>query len=255
MLSSAITRRLGRGITFFLKRPARYTKPILILMGAPGVGKGTFGRRLSRDWRMPLFSADEYLRNAVKNNDSSLDSRVYELVRSGKPVKGEIVYKAVEKRLLCEEEKGAKGVILDGFPKNVNQAKMLNKLGTVHAAINLFLADAILIEKLAGRRECEQCSMTYNVAAIHRNGHDMDPILPLKDPQRCDACGGELMRRPDDEPTMVNDKLELYKHESAPLERYYKEKGVFVEFTPKKGVKDYLEIRGKLEEFLKAKQK
>eukprot|EP00826_Nyctotherus_ovalis_P038803 TRINITY_DN3661_c0_g1_i9.p1 TRINITY_DN3661_c0_g1~~TRINITY_DN3661_c0_g1_i9.p1 ORF type:complete len:256 (+),score=77.99 TRINITY_DN3661_c0_g1_i9:203-970(+) len=255
MFSSAITRHMTRAITFFLRRPTRYKKPILILMGAPGVGKGTFGRRLSRDWRMPLFSVGEYLRNAVKNNDSRLDSRIYELVRSGKPVKGEIVYKVVERRLLCEEEKEAKGVILDGFPKNVNQAKMLNKLGTVHAAINFFLADAVLIEKLAGRRECEQCNMTYNVAAIHRSGHDMDPILPLKDPERCDACGGQLMQRPDDEPTVVNDKLEVHRYESAPLERYYKEKGVYIEFAPRRGVKDYPEIRAKLEEFLKAKQK
>jgi len=251
MYLKTITRR---GITFFLKKPTQYTKPILLLFGAPGVGKGTYGRKLSKDWNMPLFSTGEYLRDVLAHDNSAKGNEIRAMVQRGKLVDNETVYKIVEHRMLYEEEEDAKGIILDSFPKNVEQAKMLHKLGTVHAAMNFFLSDAIIIEKLAGRRECEDCHTTYNVASIHRNEHDMDPIIPTHDPNRCDFCGGELVRRYDDDPLIVSDKLEVYRMTRASLENYYKNLGVYIEFSPKRGIKDYYKIKTKLEEFLKSRK-
>lgn len=246
---------LRRGINFFFwRKPARYTKPILLLMGAPGVGKGTYGKRLSKDWNMPVFSTGEYLRNILQNEKSALADQIRGIVQSGKLVGDDIVYKIMERRLLRDEDKNAKGIILDGFPRTVDQAKLMEKLGTVTAAMNFFLRDDILVEKLAGRRECEKCHTPYNVATIRRDGYDMDPLMPKKNAELCDSCDGKLIQRQDDTPEVIKDRLEVYKSKTAPLEGYYKEKGVYIEFEPKRGVKDYPEIKQKLEEFLKSRK-
>jgi len=253
MLGRVIMRR-----TFGLfgkKKVARYEKPILLLMGAPGVGKGTYGKRLSKDWNMPVFSTGEYLRNMIKTDTTSaLAKEVKDIMQSGKLIDDNTVFKIMERRLIHEEDKNAKGIILDGFPRTVDQAKMMEKLGNIKAAMNFFLRDDILVEKLAGRRECEKCHIPYNVATICRDGYDMDPLMPKKNPQRCDACEGKLIQRQDDTPQVIKDRLEVYKTKTAPLEGYYKQKGVYIEFEPKKGVKDYPEIKAKLEAFLNSRK-
>lgn len=246
---------LRQSRNFFWKKSIRYEKPILLLMGAPGVGKGTYGKRLSADWNMPVFSTGEYLRNMLKTDNTPLGNQIREIVKAGKLVGDDIMYQIMERRLLKEEDKNAKGIILDGFPRTVEQAKMMEKLGTIKAAMNFFLREDILIEKLAGRRECEKCHIPYNVATIRRDGYDMDPLMPKKDPARCDTCGGKLIQREDDTEKVIKDRLGVYKNKTAPLEGYYKKKGVYIEFEPKRGVKDYPEIKAKLEEFLNSKKK
>lgn len=224
-------------------------------MGAPGVGKGTYGKRLSKDWNMPVFSTGEYLRTMLKTDKSELGNKIRDIVQSGRLVDDETIYKIMERVLLHEEDKNAKGLILDGFPRTLGQAKMMENLGTINAAMNFFLRDDILIEKLSGRRECEKCHTPYNVATIRKDGYDMDALMPEKNPEQCDACDGKLIQRQDDTPEVIKDRLEVYKSKTAPLENYYKSKGVYIEFEPKRGVKDYPEIKAKLEEFIKQKRK
>ena len=245
---------MKRGMSIFGKKTQRYTKPILLLMGAPGVGKGTYGKRLSKDWNMPIFSTGEYLRALLKTDKSELGNQLRTIVQAGKLVNDETIMKILERRLFKDEDKKAKGIILDGFPRTVNQAEMLDKLGTVQAAMNFFLREDILIEKLAGRRECDKCHIPYNVATIRRDGYDMEPLMPKKDPSTCDACGGKLIQRTDDTENVIRDRLTEYKNKTAPLEGYYKSKNVYVEFEPKRGVNDYPEIKRRLEEYLKSKK-
>eukprot|EP01022_Parablepharisma_sp_SALTPOND_P000468 TRINITY_DN1023_c0_g1_i2.p3 TRINITY_DN1023_c0_g1~~TRINITY_DN1023_c0_g1_i2.p3 ORF type:complete len:523 (-),score=74.85 TRINITY_DN1023_c0_g1_i2:5694-7262(-) len=251
MLTSTL---LKRGMGIFSKKTLKYEKPILLLMGAPGVGKGTYGKRLSKDWNMPIFSTGEYLRGLLKTDKTELGNQLRALVQAGKLVGDEVIMKIMERRLFKDEDKKAKGIILDGFPRTVNQAELLDKIGTVQAAMNFYLRDDILVEKLAGRRECEKCHIPYNVATIKKEGYDMDPLMPKGDPNTCDACGGKLIQRTDDTEKVIRDRLVEYKNKTAPLEGYYKKKGVYIEFEPKRGVKDYPEIKQKLEDFLKTKQ-
>lgn len=246
---------MKRSMGLFGKKPQIYSKPILILMGAPGVGKGTYGKRLSKDWSMPIFSTGEYLRTLLKTDKTDLGNELRALVKAGKLVGDDVIMKIMEKRLFTDEDKKAKGIILDGFPRTVGQAELLDKLGKVQAVMNFFLRDDILIEKLAGRRECEKCHIPYNVATIIRDGYDMEPLMPKKDPGHCDACNGKLIQREDDTEKVIKDRLIEYKQKTAPLEGYYKKKGVYIEFEPKKGVKDYPEIKQKLEDYIKTKQK
>lgn len=253
MLGRAIMRR-SFGL-FWGKKAARYEKPILLLMGAPGVGKGTYGKRLSKDWNMPVFSTGEYLRHMTNTDTTSaLAKEVKAIMESGKLIDDNTVFKIMERRLFQDEDKDAKGIILDGFPRNVEQAKMMEKLGDIKAAMNFFLRDDILVEKLSGRRECEKCHIPYNVSTIRRDGYDMDPLMPKKNPSQCDNCEGKLIQRQDDTPQIIKDRLKVYKTKTAPLEGYYKQKGVYIEFEPKRGVKDYPEIKAKLEEFLKSRK-
>jgi adenylate kinase len=231
-----------------------YKKPMFVLLGAPGVGKGTYGKRLSKDWNMPIFSTGEYLRALLKTDKTELGNKIRELVQAGKLVGDDIIMEIMERRLFKDEDKKAKGILLDGFPRTVKQAEMLEKLGKVSAAMNFFLRDDILIEKLAGRRECDKCHIPYNVATIKRDGYDMEPLLPKKDVNTCDACGGKLIQREDDTEKVIKDRLGVYKSKTFPLEEYYKKKGIFIEYEPKRGVTDYPDIKLKFTEYLKAKK-
>ena len=203
---------------------------------------------------MPVFSTGEYLRNMLKTDKSEFANKIRAIVQAGKLIDDNVVYEIMQRRLLKEEDKNAKGIILDGFPRNLDQAKMMEKLGTISAAMNFFLREDILIEKLSGPRECEKCHIPYNIATIRKDGYDMDPLMPKKDPTHCDACNGNLIQRADDTETVIKDRLNIYKTKTAPLEDYYKQKGVYIEFEPKRGVKDYPEIKAKLDEFLKSKK-
>jgi len=233
---------------FFSKK---YKKPVLLLMGAPGVGKGTYGKRLSEDYSMPIFSTGEYLRGLLKGNDKSeLVQKVRELVKAGKLVDDDTIQEIIKKRLFEEEPAKAKGIILDGYPRTINQANLLSKIAKVKAAMNFFLREDILIEKLAGRRECEKCRIPYNVSTIKRDGYDMDPLLPTKNPELCDKDQGKLIQREDDTEKVIADRLKTYKEKTKPLEDYYKKKKVLFEFEPKRGVKDYPTIKKMMDDFL-----
>ncbi len=228
-----------------------YQKPILILLGAPGVGKGTYGKRLSVDWKMPIFSTGEYLRALVKTDKSALGNQLREIIKAGKLVDDNMIIEIMKKRLFEDEDPKAQGILLDGFPRTVHQAELLDGIGKVKAAMNFYLRDDILIDKLAGRRECEKCHWSYNVAVIKRDGYDMDPLLPEKDLDHCDKCNGALIQREDDTIRVIKDRLEVYKQKTAPLEEYYKKKGVYIEYEPKRGVTDFPDIKRTLENFLK----
>ena len=214
-----------------------YQKPILLLMGAPGVGKGTFGKMLSEDYGMPIFSTGEYLRELAKSNDQSeLVKKIREIMKEGKLVDDATIQKIIERRLFEDEPKNAKGIILDGYPRTTPQAQLLDKTGKVKAAVNFFLKENILVEKLAGRRECDKCRTPYNISSIKKEGYDMDPLLPKKNPEICDKDGGKLIQREDDTEKVIIERLKTYKEKTKPLEDYYKSKGVLFEFEPKQGV-------------------
>jgi len=133
-------------------------------------------------------------------------------------------------------------VILDGFPRTVAQAKYLDNYRHVDFVLNLHLDPEILVPKIAGRRVCPSSGETYNIFSFKENGYDMDPLLPTKDPERCDVSGELLVQRDDDNEEIVAKRLEIYQDSTQPILEFYEKTGKLVTFEPRKGVKDYPEV-------------
>ncbi len=225
-------------------------RQILVLLGAPGTGKGSFGKRFSQDLGMPIFSVGEHLRSMMTENVSSpAAKRVRKEMNEGRLVDDDTVVQIVRERL--EKDDGAM-IILDGFPRTRVQAERLRELGNVKAVIYFFEKEEILIEKLAGRRECPACHETYNVATVHKQGYELPPLLPKKDATRCDKCGTKLVHRVDDQPAAIAERLRTYREQTSPVEDFYRAEDVLHSFEPKRGIAEYPSIRDAVHKIIAA---
>ncbi len=203
----------------------------VVFLGAPGVGKGTYASRVGPILGIPHISTGDIFRAEVKKG-TELGKKVRSVMESGGLVSDDIVIEVLKKRI--EEEDARKGFILDGFPRTIPQAEALDKITKINVAMNIYVPEDILIEKISARRTCRSCGDLYNVAAIDRDGVRMPPMLP-KTEGRCDKCGGELYQRDDDKAEVVRERLEAYKKQTFPLIEYYKKKGLLVDFKPTAG--------------------
>ncbi len=185
----------------------------LILLGAPGAGKGTQAEILSRMCNIPTISTGNILRAAMKNG-TPVGLKAKEYVESGKLVPDDVVIGIVKERLT--EDDCNNGYILDGMPRTIPQAQALEDAGIVFdAALSIEISDETIIERMAGRRVCKDCGATYHVVNI-----------PPEVEGKCDNCGGELITRKDDAPETVKDRLNVYHRETEPLKDYYAGRGV-----------------------------
>lgn len=184
----------------------------LILLGAPGAGKGTQAGILSEKLGVPTISTGNILRAAMKaGTPIGLQAKAY--VEAGKLVPDEVVIGIVEERL--EEPDCAHGWILDGMPRTIPQAEALKAGGVdVDVALCIEISDEEIVERMSGRRTCHDCGATFHVVSN-----------PPKVAKVCDFCGGELTRRHDDDPEIVRARLETYHEETEPLKHYYEEHG------------------------------
>jgi len=177
----------------------------------------------------------------------TLVNEVKETVKAGKLVGDDIVFDILQEKL--KEPASQKGVILDGFPRTLAQEKRYAALYPVDLVLNIELNREILIEKLLGRRTCSGCGHTYNICDIHRDGYEMEPLLPKK-PNCCDKCGGGLVIREDDTRAVIESRMNEYEAKTQPLLKEYEKHGVLLNFEAKKGIKDFPKIsqlvRGKL---------
>jgi len=189
----------------------------LILMGPPGCGKGTQGKKLEAKYGVPQLSTGDALRQAVRDRtETGLKAKEY--MDAGGLVPDDVIIGIVRERLSAPDCKN--GYILDGFPRTIGQAEaldtMLSKQNvTLTAVVNLEVPDEVLIERLSGRRQCRKCGLGYHVK-----------FNPPKVEGVCDACGGELYQRDDDNESTVRSRLEVYKRDTAPLLDYYAAKGI-----------------------------
>ena len=184
----------------------------LILLGAPGAGKGTQAEILSKELNIPTISTGNILRAAMKNGTPvGLKAKSY--VEAGKLVPDDVIIGIIEERL-AQPDCG-KGYILDGVPRTIPQAQAMEEKGVgVDWAISLEVADQVIIERMSGRRTCKNCSQTFHVVNN-----------PPKQEGICDFCGGELTIRKDDAPETVRTRLEVYHSETEPLKDFYAERG------------------------------
>jgi adenylate kinase len=185
----------------------------IIMLGAPGAGKGTQAEILSAKLNIPTISTGNILRAAVKNGTPvGLEAKKY--MDSGKLVPDEVIIGIVVERLA--EPDCAKGYILDGVPRTIAQAEALEKAG-IHfdKVISIEISDQEIETRMTGRRTCHACGATYHI----KNA-------PPKQEGVCDKCGGPLEQRKDDQPETVKQRLAVYHAETEPLKQFYAQRGL-----------------------------
>ncbi len=184
----------------------------LILLGAPGAGKGTQAEVISEALNIPQISTGNILREAVKNG-TEFGLKAKEAMDSGALVSDEIVIGILKDRIACDDCKD--GFILDGFPRTVPQAEALDSMGVnIDKVIEIFVPDETIRQRVSGRRVCSGCGATYHV-----------DFKPSKVEGVCDKCGAQTIIRKDDQPQTVLDRLDVYHKQTAPLKDYYGKQG------------------------------
>ena len=188
----------------------------LILLGPPGVGKGTQAKILIKQYNVPQISTGDILRESVKNQ-TELGQKAKAYMDKGDLVPDDIIVALIQERLKQEDTQN--GFILDGFPRTVAQAEALEKmLDDLSISIDKIIdidtdKEDVIVERITGRRICKQCGAIYHI----KN-------MPPKVAGVCDICGGELYQRKDDNEETVRNRLKVYYEQTSPLKDFYKEK-------------------------------
>lgn len=211
----------------------------LILLGAPGAGKGTQGALLAKKHGLTKISTGDLLRDAVRR-DSPLGREARGYMDAGELVPDELILEMV-RTVLAEEEDG---FVLDGFPRTLEQAEGLNRILSetgiaLDAVVVLRVPDEILVKRISGRRSCPQCKQVYNTY-----------LDPPETAGECDRCHGELAERADDDPATVRKRLEVYKRQTQPLIEFYESSGTDVVYVD--GTRDVEEVQAEIEKKLAA---
>lgn len=192
-----------------------------VLLGPPGAGKGTQAVRLVEKYEIPHISTGDIFRKNIKEG-TELGKKAQEYMNAGALVPDELVVDLVKDRLQQDDCKN--GFLLDGFPRTIFQAEKLDEFLSesnqkMDIVINLKVEKEALIKRLTGRRVCKDCGASYHIVN-----------LPPKKEGVCDICGGELIQRKDDNIETVENRINVYEEQTAPLIGYYKEAGSLVDF-------------------------
>ncbi len=192
----------------------------IIMLGAPGAGKGTQAKMIAAKYGIPHISTGDIFRANIKNG-TELGAKAKEYMDKGLLVPDELVVDLVIDRF--KEADCANGYVLDGFPRTIPQAEALDKALTaigenVDYAINVEVPDENIVNRMGGRRACVGCGATYHIV-----------YSPTKEEGKCDTCGGELIIRDDDKPETVQNRLSVYHEQTQPLIDYYTNKGIIAE--------------------------
>jgi len=185
----------------------------LVLLGAPGAGKGTQAEILGVKLGVPTISTGTILRAAIKNG-TPVGVQAKSYVDGGKLVPDEVIIGIVAERLAQPDCKD--GFILDGVPRTIGQADAMERLGVkVNHVLSIEISDEEIEQRMEGRRVCDKCGAPYHIAA-----------KPPKVEGLCDSCGGELIQRNDDKPETVKERLRVYHAETEPLKEFYGVRGL-----------------------------
>ena len=208
----------------------------IILLGAPGAGKGTQATRISDAYALPHISTGDIFRENIKNQtEIGLLAKSY--IDKGLLVPDEVTCKIVEGRITKED--CAQGYMLDGFPRTIAQAEQLDQITTVDLVINVDVDTSLLMDRLCGRRVCKDCGESYHTSTL--NGET-----------KCSRCGGELYQRKDDNPETVQNRLDVYNAQTAPLIEYYTKKGILFNVNGSVSPNEvFAQIANKLDSFRK----
>ena len=185
----------------------------LILLGAPGAGKGTQAEILCKELKIPSISTGNILRAAIKDGTpTGIKAKSY--IDAGQLVPDEVIIGIIDERLSQDDCKD--GYILDGVPRTIAQAEALEKAGIkFDAVVSIEISEDEILRRMSGRRVCEACGSSYNVEAV-----------PPRVEGICDNCGGKLIQRKDDTPETVRERLKVYHKETEPLVDFYAARGL-----------------------------
>jgi len=200
-----------------------------VLLGPPGVGKGTQASNIVEKFNIPHISTGDILRENIKNN-TELGITAKSFMDKGHLVPDELVVSIMKNRLLEDDCKD--GFLLDGFPRTVDQAKALDEaldsMGiSLNKVVNIKAADDVLIERISGRRVCKACGATYHVT-----------YNPPKEDGICDIDGEELLQRDDDKVETVKTRINVYQEQTAPLIDYYNDQGILLDVDGTKSIEE-----------------
>ena len=182
-----------------------------VFLGPPGAGKGSLAVKVAEDYKIPHISTGDIFRANIKAQ-TPLGVKVKAIIDSGSLVSDELTFELVKDRLAQDDCKN--GYILDGFPRTIPQAEMLEGLVADVKVVNFEIQDEIVIRRLSTRRVCKACGANFNVLT-----------LPPKVEGICDKCGGELYQRDDDKQESILHRMDVYREQTEPLINFYKEKG------------------------------
>lgn len=185
----------------------------LILLGAPGAGKGTQAEVISSKLSIPAISTGNIIREALANG-TEMGIKAKSFIDAGQLVPDDVVIGIIKERLAKDD--CANGFILDGFPRTIPQAEALDTMGvTIDRVISIEVPDENIVRRMSGRRVCKACGSSYH---LEYKKPAVDGV--------CNACGGELVQRKDDHPDTVLDRLHVYHEQTEPLKGYYEKKGI-----------------------------
>jgi adenylate kinase len=199
----------------------------LIFLGPPGVGKGTQAKMLSKEYGIPQISTGDLLRSEM-SKESEIGKKIKNVMGSGDLVSDDIVITLLRKRIKKEDCKN--GFILDGFPRNINQAEELKKISGIDCVVYFECPDEELVKRISGRRVCSDCGAIFHI-------HYKKP----KKERICDKCNGVLFQRKDDNEETVRSRLKVYKEKTEPLIKYYKKKGKLLVIDANRSIEEIFE--------------
>ena len=205
----------------------------ILLLGAPGAGKGTQAKEIKEKYNIPIISMGDMLREMIKT-DKELEEKVVPYMKSGRLVPDDVVGEILKKRL--QKKDCENGFILDGYPRNEDQAKLLDSIGVnLQKVIEIKVSDEEILKRLSGRRVCGKCGEIFHVVS-------KKPKVDGK----CDICDSNLEIRKDDREDTIKKRLEVFHSQTEPLEKYYKDKGIFFVVDGEKSLKEVSEKLFKL---------
>lgn len=196
----------------------------LVLLGAPGAGKGTQAVQIAAEYKIPHISTGDILRKNIKDG-TKIGIKAKEYVDNGQLVPNEVIMEIVKLRL--QEQDCKNGYLLDGFPRNLFQAEALSKITNIEKVINISVDLTKLMQRLTGRRVCGKCGESYHIST-YTDKH-------------CLKCNGEIIHRVDDSEQTVKSRLDVYTSQTAPLIKFYEEKGTLVTVDGMKAIPEVFE--------------
>jgi len=208
----------------------------IVILGPPGVGKGTYAGFLSKKYGIPKISVGDLFRSAIKNR-TELGKRIKDYVSSGELVPDETVIELVKNRL--EEPDCKDGFLLDGYPRTVPQAEAMMKFKKIDVALNFVAPDEVIMERIGGRRTCSKCGAIYHLKNV-----------PPTIEGVCDRCSGRLIQRSDEKPEVIKNRLVVYREKTKPVADYLRKEGLLVDIDAHYDIEEIDKIIAQCEKYL-----